>query len=161
MIVDLWNKHGQAVAYVDNDKESIFMRDGTPVAWLWEGGVYTYRGKFLGWLYEGWIFGRDGKCVLFMERSQPGPVKPFRMAAEDRGDQALRPSRESRDSAVRRPGREQLWSSTDALSFFANKTRHRPAALQYARLSLYFKILWQCTVSIVVCSASPGTTFLT
>lgn len=120
MTTDLWDKHGHAVAYVDGDKESIYMRDGTPVAWLSENGIYTYGGKFLGWLYEGWIFGRDGKCVLFTERSQPGPVKPFRQAAEDRGDQGLRPFRAARDMAGRRPGRAPMWSSTDALSFFGH-----------------------------------------
>lgn len=119
MTTDLWDRHGQAVAYVDGDKESIYMRDGTPVAWLSENGIYAYGGKFLGWLYEGWIFGRDGKCVLFTERSQPGPVKPFRQAAEDRGDQGLRPFRAARDTAARRPGRCPMWSSTDALSFFS------------------------------------------
>ncbi len=118
MITDLWDKHGHAVAYVDEDKVSIYMRDGTPVAWLSDSGVYTYGGKFLGWLYEGWIFGRDGKCVLFTERAQPGPVKPFRQAAEDRGDQVVRPSRGSCDSAGRRPGRSHMWALTDALSFF-------------------------------------------
>ena len=118
MITDLWDKHGQAVAYVDNDKESIYMRDGTPIAWLRENGVYAYGGKFLGWLYEGWIFGHDGKCVLFTERSQPGPVKPFRQAAEEHGDQGPRPLHGERDAATRRPGRSLLWSSADALSFF-------------------------------------------
>jgi len=118
MITDLWDKHGHAVAYVDEDKESIYMRDGTPVAWLSESGVYTYGGKFLGWLYEGWIFGLDGKCVLFTERAQPGPVKPFRQTAEDRGDQGVRPSRASRSAAGRRPGRSPMWSSTDAQAFF-------------------------------------------
>jgi|SRR5579871_2692878 len=118
MITDLWDKHGCAVAYVDEDKVSIYMRDGTPVAWLSESCVYTYGGKFLGWLYEGWIFGADGKCVLFTERAQPGPVKPFRQVAGDRGDQVLQPSRGSRDAASRRPGRSHLWASTDALAFF-------------------------------------------
>ena len=87
MMTDLWGKHGHAVAYVDEDKESIYIiRDGTPVAWLSESGVYACRGTFLRWFYEGWIFERDEKCVLFTERAQPGPVKPFRRAAEDRGD---------------------------------------------------------------------------
>jgi hypothetical protein len=119
MITDLWDKHGQAVAYVDDDKESIYMRDGTPVAWLCESGVYAYGGRFLGWLYEGWIFGRDGKCVLFTERAQPGPVKPFRQPALDRSDQGLRPSRGARDAASRRPGRSHMWSSKDLSSFFS------------------------------------------
>ena len=68
MATDLWDKHGHAVAYVDGDKESIYLQDGTPAGWLSGSGVYAYNGKFLGWLYEGWIFGRDGKCVLFTEK---------------------------------------------------------------------------------------------
>ena len=118
MTTELWDKHGQAVAYLDGDMESIYMQDGTPAGWLSGNGVYAYSGKFLGWLYEGWIFGRDGKCVLFTGRAQPGAVRPFRQPAVDRGDQALPPSRATRDSACRRPGRSTLWSSTDALSFF-------------------------------------------
>jgi hypothetical protein len=118
MTTELWDKHGQAVAYVDDDKESIYMRDGTPVAWLCESSIYAYGGKFLGWLYEGWIFGRDGKCVLFTDRAQPGAVKPFRQAVEDRADRGPRPLHEARDIACRRPGRSPMWSSTDALAFF-------------------------------------------
>lgn len=118
MTTDFWDKHGRAVAYLDDDKQSIYMADGKPVGWLCEGGVYTYGGKFLGWLYEGWIFGRDGKCVLFTEQAQPGPVKPFRQPAEGRGERGLRPSRETRDVAVRRRWRSPLWSSMDIAGFF-------------------------------------------
>jgi hypothetical protein len=118
MATDLWDKHGHAVAYIDGDKESIYMQDGTPAGWLSGNGIYAYNGKFLGWLYQGWIFGRDGKCVLFTERSQPGAVKPFRHPASGRGDQALPPSRSTRDVASRRPGRTTAWSLTDVLSFF-------------------------------------------
>ena len=118
MSVDLWDSHGQAVAYVDDDKKSVFLRDGTPVAWLSENTLYTYRGKLLGWLWEGWIFGRDGKCVLFTERSQPGAPKPFRRPPEDRGDQGLRPSRDTRETAQKRPGRTAVWSSKSVRSFF-------------------------------------------
>jgi len=118
MITDLWDKHGRAVAYVDDDQESIYLRDGAPVAWLSKNGVYAYGGRFLGWFYEGWIFGRDGKCVLFTERAQPGTVKPFRRTAEDRGDQGVRPSRGPHATAGRRPGRSHTWALTDASSFF-------------------------------------------
>jgi hypothetical protein len=115
---ELWDLHGEAVAYIDDDQESIFLQDGTPVAWLSGNCVYTYRGKLLGWLREGWIFGPDGKCVLFTERSQPGAVKPFRQPPEDRGDRGMRPSRDVREPARKRCGRSTVWSSTSARSFF-------------------------------------------
>jgi hypothetical protein len=120
MITDLWDSHGQAVAYIDDDKQSIYLRDGTPVAWLCENMVYTYPGKLLGWLWEGWIFGSDGKCVLFTERSQPGPTKPFRRAPEDRGNQSPRPSRDTRETSHKRPSRSAIWSSRSTQSFFTN-----------------------------------------
>ena len=118
MTTDLWDVHGQAAAYIDADKQSIYLNDGTPVAWLSENALYTYRGKLLGWLWEGWIFGRDGKCVLFTERAQPGAPNPFRQAPEDRGEQSLRPSRDSRETAPKRPGRTSVWSSRDVRLFF-------------------------------------------
>jgi hypothetical protein len=118
MITDLWDIHGQAVAYIGDDKQSIYMRDGTAVAWLSGSMLYTYRGKLLGWLWEGWIFDRDGKCVLFTERSQPGAPKPFRQRPEDRGEQSACPSRDTRETAQKRPGRTDVWSSKSAYLFF-------------------------------------------
>src|SRR5258708_30717761 len=113
-MIDLWDSHGRAVAYIDDDKQSIFMRDGTPVAWLSENVVYTYRGKLLGWMWEGWIFGRDGKCVLFTERSQPGAPKPFRQIPEDRADRSQRPSRHVRETPQKRRARSAVWSPNRA-----------------------------------------------
>jgi hypothetical protein len=118
MITDLWDIHGQAVAYIDDDKQSVYLRDGTPVAWLSEHALYTYRGKLLGWLWEGWVFGRDGKCVLFTEHAQPGAPKPFRQPPEDRGERTPRPSRDARETAQKRPGRVSVWSSKSAVLFF-------------------------------------------
>jgi hypothetical protein len=118
MTTDLWDIHGQAVAYIDDDKQSVYLRDGTPVAWLSENALYTYRGKLLGWLWQGWGFGRDGKRGVFTERAQPGAPKPFRQPPEDRGDQRLRPSRDSRETAQKRPGRTTVWSSQSAQLFF-------------------------------------------
>ncbi len=120
MIINLWDIHGQAVAYIDDDHESIFMHDGTPVAWLSGDGIYTYRGKLLGWLSEGWIFDRHGKCVLFTERAQPGAPKPFRQTPNDRGEQGLRPSRDVRETPLKRRERSVVWSLQNAQSFFTN-----------------------------------------
>lgn len=118
MPTDLLDMHGQAVAYIDNDKHSIYTWDGTPVAWLSGSGVYTYRGKLLGWFFDGWIFGLDGKCVLFTERGIYKPTKPFRLPSGSRGEQGLRPSRGGREPVRKQRERSLLWSSMNALSFF-------------------------------------------
>jgi hypothetical protein len=118
MSTDLWDSHGQAVAYIADDKESIYLTDGTPVAWLSGNAVYTYRGKLLGWLWEGWIFDRDGKCVLFTEHAQPGAPRPFRQRPEDRADQGTRPNRDSHETPLKRRERALVWSPQSARSFF-------------------------------------------
>jgi hypothetical protein len=118
MVTNLWDMHGKAAAYIDGDKESIFLSDGTAVGWLSGNGVYTYRGNLLGWLYEGWIFGRDGKCVLFTERAQPGAPKPFRQPPEDQADQSLCPPRSARETPQKRRERSRVWSSQSAVAFF-------------------------------------------
>jgi hypothetical protein len=118
MVTDLWDLHGQAVAYIDDDNISVYMRDGTPVAWLSGNTLYTYRGKLLGWLWEGWIFGPDGKCILFTERARPGAPRPFRQPPEDCGERTPRPSRDVREPAQKRPSRTSVWSSKSALLFF-------------------------------------------
>jgi hypothetical protein len=118
MTTDLWDSHGKAVAYIADDKESIYLSDGTPVAWLSGNGIYTYRGKLLGWMWEGWIFDRDGKCVLFTERAQPGAPKPFRQMPEDRADRGRCPNRDARETLQKRRERADIWSGKDVRSFF-------------------------------------------
>jgi hypothetical protein len=120
MLIELWDIHGEAVAYIDHDQESIYLQDGSPVAWLSDSNLYTYRGKHLGWLWEGWIFGRDGKCVLFTEQARPGAVKPFRQPPGGRGDQNLRPHRDTREIPQKRRERSTLWSAQSARSFLTN-----------------------------------------
>lgn len=120
MLKDLWDVHGQAVAYIDHNQESIFLQDGTPVAWLAGCNVFTYRGQHLGWLWEGWIFGRDGRCVLFTAQARPGAVKPFCQPPETRGEQGPCPNRNSRDALQKRHQRLIVWSSQSARAFFSH-----------------------------------------
>jgi hypothetical protein len=119
-MIDLWDVHGAAVAYLDADTQSVYLNDGTPVAWLSGNALYTYRGKLVGWLWEGWIFGRDGKCILFTKGAQPGAPRPFRKPPGDRGDQRPCPWRDTRESAPKRPGRMNVWSPRDARLFFTS-----------------------------------------
>lgn len=119
MLTDLWDSHGTAVAYIDDDRESIYLQDGTPVAWLSGSTLYTFRGRLLGWFWQGWVFGRDGKCVLFTERAQPGAPRPFPRTPDARGDKGLQPSRAVHEPVRKRPGRLAVWSGADIRAFFA------------------------------------------
>jgi len=54
MEVTLFDKNGIAVAYITTDyNNSIYLWDGSPVAYLYEGKhVYGINGKHLGWFEE-------------------------------------------------------------------------------------------------------------
>jgi hypothetical protein len=118
MLTNLWDSHGTAVAYIDDDHESVYLQDGSAVAWISGVNLYSYRGRLLGWYYQGWVIDLEGKCLLFSERAQPGAVRPFTRLPEDRGDKALRPSRSVPDPSRKRPSRAKTWSSIDARTFF-------------------------------------------
>ena len=118
MVTDLWDKHGKPLAYVDDDRESIYLFDGTPVAWLFQSAIYSYGGRLLGWMEQGWVFGRDGKCLLFTAQAHSKPSRPFRQEAGARSERGLRPSRAPRDTLVKRPERTQVWATGDPMRFF-------------------------------------------
>jgi len=118
MRTTFWDSHGNAVAYLDDDRESVYLEDGTPVAWISGQVIYSYNGKLLGWIEEGWVFGPDGKCVLFTERAQPGAIRPFRHPPGARDDQQHRPSRRVPESPRKRPERLHVWSATTPRNFF-------------------------------------------
>jgi hypothetical protein len=67
---------GAAIAYLDEDAESIYLFDGTPVAWLDDYSIYSYSGKHKGWLIDSWVRDHDGRCVFFTEDAKGGPVRP-------------------------------------------------------------------------------------
>ncbi|WP_207492509.1 4-fold beta flower protein [Aridibaculum aurantiacum] len=66
--ISLFDSDGEARAYIDYDEEAtIFMWDGTPVAFLEKDGsdvcVFGYNGKFLGWYEDGIIYDKKGYAV--------------------------------------------------------------------------------------------------
>lgn len=51
--ITLFDREGAAIAYIDtNDELTIFLWDGTPVAYLEKSTIYGFNGKHLGWLKE-------------------------------------------------------------------------------------------------------------
>ena len=54
-MIELWDATGRPVAYIDEDGESVYLWNGTPVAFVSDDAVHSYRGRFLGWFDDGWI----------------------------------------------------------------------------------------------------------
>jgi hypothetical protein len=71
METTLFNKKGKPVAYIAGDGETIYLWEGTPVAYLDEGRVYGWNGKQLGWFGNGTIFDVYGLRSGFIKKKSP------------------------------------------------------------------------------------------
>jgi len=99
----LYSSTGQAVAYIDwGDDATIFMWDGTPVAYLHSDGsrnywlVYAYSGSFLGWYEGGVIWDLQGNGIVaeasvLTRPPSPEPVKSAKKPKPFRGFRAFVP----------------------------------------------------------------------
>jgi hypothetical protein len=93
----LYNKEGRAVAYIADNKVSIYFYDGTPAAWIYqESLVFAYSGRFLGWLMYGWLCDPRGNPAFFTERSIGGPKRAPLRPRPMRAPRGARPPRRQR-----------------------------------------------------------------
>ena len=113
-----YDSSGNAIAYIDDDETSIYLYDGTPVAWLADGSVYDYGGTYLGWMQDGWLYDRHGAPVFFTDESSGGPVRPARSARPARGARGVRPIRGIRELRPIKPLRSASWSDNSGSQFF-------------------------------------------
>lgn len=112
-ITTLYDSEGRAVCYLDDDGTSIFLHDGSPVAWVSEQGIHTYGGSHLGWFEDGWVFNRAGDRVLFAEGATGGPARPLRQARPLRGARRVRPPKTAREARPSKPIRSLCWAAGD------------------------------------------------
>ncbi len=82
----LFNKNGDAVAYLSDDYDStIYMWYGQQVAYLYdERLIYGVNGKHLGWFIDGIIYDKSGERIGFTASTCPvapenEPVKPKKL----------------------------------------------------------------------------------
>ncbi len=72
--ISLFDSEGKPIAYIVTDDEfTIFMWDGTPVAYLHpkndQFNIYGFNGKHLGWIVDGIIRDHNGNAVGFIKGS--------------------------------------------------------------------------------------------
>jgi hypothetical protein len=79
--MDFIDRTGDAVAYLDDDGEAIYLWDGTPVAFFSGDSIYSYSGKHLGYFTDGWIRGA-GAAVVFIDDATGGRRGRFAKCAE-------------------------------------------------------------------------------
>lgn len=117
-MLTLYSSSGQAVAYLDDDGQSIYLYDGTPVGWLSDESVYAYSGRYLGWVDNGWFYDRNGRPAFFTDYSSGGPARPARSARAARGARGARPARGAREARPARPARSLSWSQVSNSGYF-------------------------------------------
>lgn len=114
----LYNRSGQAFAYLWEDNEHIYTYSGEPIAFVRENFVYGYNGRYLGWIQNGWYYDRNGQPTFFTEHASGGPVKPARSARPARGARYARPAKAAREARPARPARSLNWSLLSDISYF-------------------------------------------
>ena len=75
MEISLFNKNGDAVAYLADDYDrTAYLWDGQQVAYLLDDRfIYGTNGKHLGWFIDGIIFNPSGERIGFTASTCPVP----------------------------------------------------------------------------------------
>ncbi len=118
----LYDHKGQAIAYVDEDGESIYLYGGQPVAFLSDDSIFAYSGKHLGWLDHGWVRDHAGQCVFFTDEASGGPVQPIRAVRPVRGVRGVRPVRGVMAARPVKPVSGVSWSTLSGPAFFTSES---------------------------------------
>lgn len=73
MEISLFNKDGNAVAYISDDSlNTIYLWEGYPVAYVYEDQhIYGINGRHLGWMIDQIIFNNNGERVGFTYNTCP------------------------------------------------------------------------------------------
>ena len=109
----LYDRNGMPAAYIDSDREHIYLFDGRPAAYLYEDAVYGFEGAQYGWFEKGWVRDLDGYCVMFTDEARTqGPAKP----------RAARPTRRSRETKRSKTAYKAAWSEIAAGDFLSGNS---------------------------------------
>jgi len=72
----IYDQYGRCVGWLD-DEESVIDPLGRHLAFVDEGAVFTYEGKYLGTFDEGYFRDDNGDAVAFIESAERGPLTPL------------------------------------------------------------------------------------
>lgn len=123
--ISLYDNDGEARAYIDfGEDATIFMWDGTPVAFLDKDGddicVLGFNGSFLGWYEDGIVYDKKGYIV----GARKDKINFFTGIEEIKGIQRITPIRPiiTQVTSVQ-PVLLSSWSTTSLTEFlyFGNK----------------------------------------
>lgn len=74
----IYDVSGRAVAW--RRRAAVFDGAGKPRAFVSQGAVFTYKGRYLGRFEDGWYRDPDGNAVAFEAGATGGPLPPVPQA---------------------------------------------------------------------------------
>lgn len=118
MPMTFYDRAGKPVAYTEDDVH-IFLYSGHPVAYLYNGSVYSYSGRHLGTLRTGWIRDHAGECVFFTDDvMNSGPPLPAKLAKPPKLLKKPKPAKGRREAPPPRAEDSAEWSQHASETFF-------------------------------------------
>lgn len=112
-----YSKSGNPFAYTE-DNCHIFHFKGEPLAYIYEGSVYSYKGNHLGFYLDGWIRDNDGLCIFFTKGAKDGPPKIRKDISRVKSPKLKIPIKNAREKIQRNLEIKQDWSELSSLQFF-------------------------------------------
>lgn len=114
----LYDCDGEVRAYIDyNEEATIFMWDGTPVAFVEIDGsdscVFGFNGRFLGWYEDGVIYDKKGYAV----GARYAAVSMTSKVERIKGIQKATPIRPVTSISPIQPILKRTWSNTPLTEF--------------------------------------------
>lgn len=114
----LFDDQREAVAWiVDDGYLSIYLHDGTPMAWVVEDTVYSFSGRYLGYIEDGWVWDRAGYAVMFTSMSDEAADLTSRRVPPPKALRKPRPPTDEREAPPPRAGRRTEWSAISGEAF--------------------------------------------
>jgi hypothetical protein len=116
--ISIYDSNGEAKAYIDYNKEAtIFMWDGTPVAFIEKDGndlcVFGFNGSFLGWYEDGIMYDKKGFAV----GARKGAVNMITKIEKIKDIQKITPIRPITPITPIQPIWKSSWSNTPLTEF--------------------------------------------
>jgi hypothetical protein len=122
--ISLYDGNGEARAYIDfNEDATIFLWDGTPVAFIENDHddlcVYGFNGRFLGWYEKGIIYDKQGYVI----GAKKGAINMIFRIERIKGIQGITPIKPITSITPIKPFWRNSWSSNSLteLLYFGKK----------------------------------------
>lgn len=114
-----YDRQGKAKAYSD-DRQTIYLFSGRPVAYIENNSIYAFSGKHLGILTKGWVRDNDGHCVFYTAKAvrAGAPPKPVMMAMPVKNDKKPAPAKGIQQPKPAEPPLRKSWSQFSGTQFF-------------------------------------------